>query len=237
MASAGQNVHILDSDGDIVSDFGGGSSSAGTEYTEGATDSTITGQAMLWEDTSDTLRAVSAAKPLPVGDAGGSLTVDNATISVVGGGVEATAQRVTIASDSTGVLSVDDNAGSLTVDGSVSLTPTTSGGTSIFRTLDADETEEAVKTSAGQIYGWFISNAVAAQVFVKIYNDTVANVTVGSTTPVLTIGIPASSSANVAFPNGIAFDTAITIAATTLVADNDATAPAANQVVANIFYK
>ena len=36
--------------------------------------------------------------------------------AVVGPGVEATAQRVTIASDSTGVLSVDDNGGSLTVD-------------------------------------------------------------------------------------------------------------------------
>ena len=33
-----------------------------------------------------------------------------------GGGVEATALRVTIASDSTGVLSVDDNGGTLTVD-------------------------------------------------------------------------------------------------------------------------
>jgi len=37
-------------------------------------------------------------------------------LAVVGGGVEATALRVTIASDSTGVLSIDDNAGSLTVD-------------------------------------------------------------------------------------------------------------------------
>ncbi len=36
--------------------------------------------------------------------------------AVVGGGVEATAQRVTIASDSTGVLSVDDAGGALTVD-------------------------------------------------------------------------------------------------------------------------
>jgi len=35
---------------------------------------------------------------------------------VVGGGVEATALRVTLASDSTGVLSVDDNGGSLTID-------------------------------------------------------------------------------------------------------------------------
>lgn len=36
--------------------------------------------------------------------------------AVVGGGVEATALRVTIASDSTGVVSVDDNGGALTVD-------------------------------------------------------------------------------------------------------------------------
>ena len=38
---------------------------------------------------------------------------------VVGGGVEATALRVTIASDSTGLLSVDDGGGSLTIDGTV----------------------------------------------------------------------------------------------------------------------
>lgn len=42
--------------------------------------------------------------------------VTNTVLSVVGGGTEATAQRVTIANDSTGVLSVDDNGGSITVD-------------------------------------------------------------------------------------------------------------------------
>lgn len=51
-----------------------------------------------------------------VQDGGNSLTVDNAALAVTGGGVEATALRVTVATDSTGVLSVDDNAGSLTVD-------------------------------------------------------------------------------------------------------------------------
>lgn len=53
---------------------------------------------------------------ISIDDGGGSITVDNSVLSIVGGGVEATAQRVTIASDSTGVLSVDDNGGSLTVD-------------------------------------------------------------------------------------------------------------------------
>lgn len=49
----------------------------GTQYTEGATDETITGTAILWEDTSNTLRAVSAAKPLPV-------EVTDASIAVTG---------------------------------------------------------------------------------------------------------------------------------------------------------
>ena len=42
---------------------------------------------------------------------------DSSTMIGAGGGVEATALRVTIANDSTGLVSVDDNAGSLTVDG------------------------------------------------------------------------------------------------------------------------
>ncbi len=46
----------------------------------------------------------------------------NATTPIAaGGGTEATALRVTVASDSTGVLSVDDNGGSLTVDGTVAV--------------------------------------------------------------------------------------------------------------------
>lgn len=56
-----------------------------------------------------------------INDSGNSITVDNPVISVVGGGTEAAAQRVTIANDSTGVLSVDDNGGALTVDGTVLL--------------------------------------------------------------------------------------------------------------------
>lgn len=57
----------------------------------------------------------------PVTDNGGSLTVDNPQLSVVGSGTEAAAQRVTIATDSTGVLSVDDNGSSLTIDGTVAV--------------------------------------------------------------------------------------------------------------------
>ena len=42
-----------------------------------------------------------------IADGGNSITVDNAALAVVGGGTEATALRVTIANDSTGVITVD----------------------------------------------------------------------------------------------------------------------------------
>lgn len=49
-------------------------------------------------------------------------TLDSSTAIAAGGGVEAGALRVTLASDSTGVVSVDDNGGALTVDGTVAVT-------------------------------------------------------------------------------------------------------------------
>ena len=46
-------------------------------------------------------------------------TADSSTVIAAGGGAEANALRVTIASDSTGVVSVDDGGGSITIDGTV----------------------------------------------------------------------------------------------------------------------
>jgi hypothetical protein len=47
-------------------------SSSGTQYTEGDTDASITGTAVLWEDAADTLAPVSSTKPLPVNIVAGS---------------------------------------------------------------------------------------------------------------------------------------------------------------------
>lgn len=66
-------VAIVDASGDQIASFGGG-----VQYTEGDVDSTITGVAIMWEDSGNVLKSVSAGTPLPVGDGGGSLTVDNA---------------------------------------------------------------------------------------------------------------------------------------------------------------
>ena len=224
-------------------------------------------------------------------------TLGSTTAIKAGGGVEAGALLVTVASDSTGVLSVDDNGASLTVDnadittiagavagtemqvdvvaalpagtnaigklaansgvdigdvdvtsisagtntiGNVGLVPRTTGGLTIFRSLDLDESEEEVKATAGQVYGMWVTNTATSTRFVKFYNLTAANTTVGTSTPVITIGIPGNTSDDVSglFSSGIgiAFDTAISVAATTAAADADTGAPSAGDVIINLFY-
>ena len=65
-------VQLVDKKGRTVMDFSdmmqtsSGSSSSNTQYNEGDVDTTVTGTAIMWEDANDTMRAVSAAKPLPV---------------------------------------------------------------------------------------------------------------------------------------------------------------------------
>jgi hypothetical protein len=169
-------------------------------------------------------------------------TADGVVEDIPGDLVGGLAVEVTNAPDVTVVAGTTDaqlqaQAGTVLV-GSVGLQPQTTGGLSIFRSLDLDETEEEVKATAGQVFGWHLFNAHATDtVYIKFYNATAANVTVGTTTPVLTIPLKAGTGANVSFDNGIAFATAITVAATTGLADADTGAPAANQVVVNLLYK
>ena len=126
-------------------------------------------------------------------------------------------------------------AGTNTI-GNVGLAPRTSGGLSIFRSLDLDESEEQVKGSAGQVYGYYFSNLAASTRYLKFYNATEASVTVGTTTPVMTLPLPKESSGHVPIPQGLAFSTAITVAVTTGLADNNTGAPAENDVVLNLYY-
>jgi len=57
---------LVDADGHLQVDVLTGAS-GGTQYTEGDTDASITGTAILWEDTSNTLRPPAAQTPLPTG--------------------------------------------------------------------------------------------------------------------------------------------------------------------------
>ena len=193
------------------------------------------------------------------------MSIEEVDGSIAGGGVEATALRVTVASDSTGLLSVDNdgvfavqvdaelpagtqNIGDVDVAsiaaganlvGDVGIGVRTSGGTTLYKNIDVDESEDEVKGTAGQVYWIHAVNLSSAPLFLKFFNATAASVIIGTTVPDLTFPIPSQGDTNGAgfnfsIPNGIEFTTAITIAATTGVADLDAGAPGPNEVIVNL---
>jgi hypothetical protein len=138
----------------------------------------------------------------------------------------------------------DGGAARMTPDRKVitTLQPHTNGGLSVFRSLDMDETEEDVKTSPGCLYKLRITNRTTSVRYVKLYNATAANVTVGTTTPIDTIPVPANASDYTVLTEsfgglGLTFDTALSIAATTGFADNDTGAPGTNDVIVSAYYK
>jgi hypothetical protein len=163
-----------------------------------------------------------------------AFTYASSGITVIGGVAESTTDAI-----------ADGAAGALVLDTArrlvVTPTPSTYNGLSIYRSIDLDEgAGEVIKASAGQLYSLWVTNTSTATRFVKIYNAT--SCTMGTGTPVLTIGVPGNASDDVvaAFSGGgygIEFTTGICFGATTGVADADTGAPGTNDVVANALYK
>lgn len=92
--------------------------------------------------------------------------------------------------------------------------PATSGGLSIV-TGSVGATATAIKASAGQLYGYHLFNTTAAVAYVQIFNVAAGSVTLGTTAPTFSIGIPASGGVTVNWDKGIAFGTAISFGCTT----------------------
>ena len=116
------------------------------------------------------------------------------------------------------------------------------GGLTIFKSLDLDESEEEVSATACSVYGVWVTNTATATRWLHFYNLTAANTTVGTSVPVITIGIPGNATDDIAGnfgPGGmgIQFSTALSVAATTGFADNDAGAPGANDIIIAVFYQ
>ena len=108
----------------------------------------------------------------------------------------------------------------------------------VFRSTAVDETAGvAVKAAAGDVYGWNLYNPNTYDVFVKFYDTAQGSVVVGTTAIVETVQVPAQGSVVIKQDAPIhTFATAITIAATKLVADADATA-ITSDVFAQVYYK
>lgn len=118
-----------------------------------------------------------------------------------------------------------------------SLQPQTSGGPSTSRVKAAASTNAtSVKASAGQVYGWYLYNNTASAKFLKLYNKASAP-TVGTDTPLFTVGVPANGGTNIEFSMGVPFGTGIAYAITTGVADSDTGATSAEDVHGLLLYR
>lgn len=113
--------------------------------------------------------------------------------------------------------------------------PASSGGLSVYRNINLGTGGVSIKSSAGQIYGWFLFNNSSSIKFIKLYNKN-SRPSIGHDAPFMTIPLPAGGGANVNFTSGITFTHGIGIGATTGVADNHTGAPGAYEVIANIIY-
>lgn len=110
-------------------------------------------------------------------------------------------------------------------------------GANPYKNLDVGTTDATVTATQGYLCGYYLFNAAATTRYFKLYNATIANVTVGTTVPTITIPVPAGAGANLSIPQGFLFTTAISIACTTGLADNNSGAPTANDCIANVFTK
>lgn len=204
---------------------------------------------------------VTTANPLPISDAGGSLTVDGSltTVSTVtsltqmngaaismGTGVRGTGtQRVTICTDDvvpasqSGTWTVQPgNTANTTAWITQPVAGTTGGATPVQVLTTASTNATSIKASAGTLYTISAINTTATIYYLKFYNVS-GTPSPGSDTPLQTFPIPANTSAaglTIAFPVGIAFGTGIGICVVGAIGATD-TSNAATGVAVSLTYK
>lgn len=118
--------------------------------------------------------------------------------------------------------------------------PVTGGGLVMFHLVGAASTNATVvKNQAGQVYDVQIYNLSSQPRYVKFY-DTSSAPTAGSGTPVKVVAVPGNSSLAGVVKNwdkGLAFASGIAFVTVTGMADNDATAVGAGELLVEIDYK
>lgn len=88
-----------------------------------------------------------------------------------------------------------------------------------FRDPAVTNTAVAIKASAGKLHWYNLYNPNASLAYVHFYNVAAASVTVGTTTPAISIALPSTANGTVAVDSynglGLDFSTAISVAAST----------------------
>jgi hypothetical protein len=165
----------------------------------------------------------------------GTAVPDNAQPILVGGSDGTDARILKLGTD--GGLTVQPGNTANTTPWLTTQTPAISGGNSLAKVLSAATTNAtSTKAAPGQLYAYQLSNANAAFRYVHFY-DKASAPTVGTDTPLFTVGVPAGGSVNWCDPNGTPFATGIAYAITTGAADNDTGAAGAGDVMGQFTYK
>lgn len=105
-----------------------------------------------------------------------------------------------------------------------------------YRNINLLNVGQVVKSSPGSLYGLSVSNTGTAARYLKIYDK--ATAATAADTPIITLTVPAG--ATITWPENqplLFFSTGISVRATTLIADNDNTAPGVNEIVLNFIYR
>lgn len=102
-----------------------------------------------------------------------------------------------------------------------------SGGGAVFRSTNLTNTAVAVDASPGTVSFVHSANTggSAALCYLQLYDAKAADVTVGTTTPTVTLAIAASTVLSLPFSVPIQFSTAISVAATTTAGGGTACSP------------
>lgn len=174
----------------------------------------------------------------------------NGVTPLMGNGTTGTGSpRVTLASDGTaistaGYMSVKiDQTTSGTTNGVVPIAGTAGGASISYAVSAASNNKTQAKGSAGQVYSISVQNISSAPVYLKMFDNTSAGVTAGTTACTYQFMCPANSTAaNGAgivheFPVGINHATGITWMLTTGISSTDNTSTSANIAIVTIAYK
>lgn len=110
---------------------------------------------------------------------------------------------------------------------------TSQGGPKTLRDANVDNTAQECKTSDGYLFGYHVQNPNSSDAWLQLYDAESGDVTVGTTTPKLSLVVPASGAIEAFLPDRVRFGTAITYAATTTATGG--TDPTTG-LVANLFF-
>lgn len=109
----------------------------------------------------------------------------------------------------------------------------------VLTNLDVDESSTADIARAATLKGIIANNKNAGTLYLKLYNKATA-ATVGTETPLLTIGIAPTVTGSLTqldFREGIYFSAGISLAATTAAAVADTGAPGASDMNLTLLYE